>query len=201
MEIEVTEEEVAREVLSDGHLREAVGAIRRDGFVILNGVVAHGHLDVLREQMAVDMDLILKAEGVPHNFVKGNVQQDPPPFAPFVFRDVVANPWAVQVTKAVLGAGVFNRSCSGNTNVPGSLLQPVHVDERQLWPNLEVAHPAAQLAVNIALDEVTEENGSIELWPGSHLDTHQVWGNDCFPSEHSGHFGNFSKRQYQLQIA
>ena len=23
----------------------------------------------------------------------------------------------------------------------------------------------------------------------------------CFPSEHSGHFGNFSKRQYQLQIA
>jgi len=24
---------------------------------------------------------------------------------------------------------------------------------------------------------------------------------DCFPSEHSGHFGNFSKRQYQLQIA
>ena len=178
MVIEVTAEELAREMLSDGHLSEAVGAIRRDGFVILNGVVAHEHLDVLREQMTVDLELILKAEGVPHNFVKGHVRQDPPPFAPFVFRDVVANPWAVQVTKAVLGEGVFNRSCSGNANVPGTLLQPVHVDERHLWPNLAEAHPAAQLAVNIALNDVTEENGSIELWPGSHLDTHQVWGSD-----------------------
>jgi hypothetical protein len=178
MEIEVTAEELAQEVLSEGHLREAVQAVRTDGFVVLNDVVDPGHLDVLREKMVVDVDLILKAKDAPHNFVRGNVQQDPPPFAPFVFRDVVANPWVVQVTKAVLGAGVFNRSCSGNTNVPGSTLQPVHVDSGQLWPNLDEAHPAAQLVVNIALDEVTEANGSIELWPGSHLDMHQVRGDD-----------------------
>ena len=34
-----------------------------------------------------------------------------------------------------------------------------------------MAHPAVSLVINIAPMDVTEHNGSIELWPGSHLDT------------------------------
>ena len=42
-------------------------------------------------------------------------------------------------------SGAFNDYLSGNTNVPGSGLQPVHVDDGQLWPDLNVAHPPARL--------------------------------------------------------
>ena len=64
-------------------------------------------------------------------------------------------------------------------------LQPVHVDDGQLWPNLSVAHPPARLVVNVPLRETTEENGAIELWPGTHLDTLMVIGNNIrVPVEH-----------------
>lgn len=184
MEITVTPEEHATESLTDAHLKQALDAIRTDGYVVLNAVVAHEHLDLLCERMTEDLEKIMNAPAPPHNFVWGNVQQDPPPFPPYVFRDIVVNPWVVQVSKALLGEKVFNNFYSGNTNLPGSSLQPVHVDSGQLWPNLEVAHPAAKVVVNLALDEVTEENGSIELWPGSHLDTQKAVGDDIKVDEH-----------------
>ena len=44
-------------------------------------------------------------------------------------------------------------------------------DVDHLWPDLKVAHPVASLVVNIAPQDVSEENGSIELWPSTHLET------------------------------
>ena len=99
--------------------------------------------------MSEDLEKIRALPVVPHNFVWGNIQQTPPPDAGLVFRDVMANPFVCQVTRAVLGRGAFNNTLTGNTNVPGSGLQPVHVDDGQLWPNLGVAHPPARLVVNV----------------------------------------------------
>jgi hypothetical protein len=166
-------------------LQRAVAALRADGFVVIDDVVDHSHLDRLRERMSEDLEKIRAMPVVPHNFVWGNIQQNPPPDADLVFGDVVANPFVCQVTRALLGSGAFNECLTGNTNVPGSGLQPVHVDEGQLWPNLGAAHPPARLVVNVALSETTEENGAIELWPGTHLDTHMVIGNSIrVPEEH-----------------
>ena len=184
MEITVTPEEHAAESLTDAHLKQALDTIRTEGYIALNAVVAHEHLDLLRERMTEDLEKIMNAPAPPHNFVWGNVQQDPPPCPPYVFRDVIANPWVVQVSKALLGEGIFNNRYTGNTNLPGSKLQPVHVDSGQLWPNLDVAHPSAKVIVNIALDEVIEANGSIELWPGSHLETQKVIGDDIKVEAH-----------------
>jgi ectoine hydroxylase-related dioxygenase (phytanoyl-CoA dioxygenase family) len=171
MNIFVSSEERARARLTDEHCRQAVQAIREDGYVVLDNVIEHAHLDSLLEKMLNDLKTLFTARRLPVNFVRGHVQQDPPPFAPYVFRDVVANPLIVQVTQGVLGKGLFNSFYSGNTNCPGSGTQPVHVDTGQLWPGLTTAHPAASLVVNVAPMEVTERNGSIELWPGTHLDT------------------------------
>ena len=166
-------------------LQRAVAALQADGFVVIDDVVDHSHLDRLRERMSEDLVKIRALPVVPHNFVWGNIQQNPPPDAGLVFRDVVANPFVCQVTHAVLGSGAFNDCLTGNTNVPGSGLQPVHVDDGQLWPHLGVAHPPARLVVNVALSETTEENGAIELWPGTHRDTLMVIGNSIrVPEEH-----------------
>jgi len=183
MELNISSEELRSETLSDSHLEQACESVRSYGFVVLNDVVDHAHLDVIRERMEADLKEIMNLPVVPHNFVWGNVQQDPPPFKEYVFRDVVANPWVAQITRALLGEGVFNDRFTGNTNLPGSFLQPVHTDSGQLWLGLDTAHPPVKLVINIAMDDAMEENGSIELWPGSHMDTTLVSGGNLKVSE------------------
>lgn len=175
--------EVSRESFEEPRLLQAVAAIRKEGFVVIDGVVDHAHLDTLYERMEEDLRKIVALPVVPHNFVWGNIQQEPPPFADYIFRDVVANPFVCQVTSTLLGQGAYINGLGGNTNVSGSQLQPVHVDEGQLWPDLEAAHPAARLVVNVALGDTSEENGAIELWPGTHEDLRNLEGQDIRVSE------------------
>jgi ectoine hydroxylase-related dioxygenase (phytanoyl-CoA dioxygenase family) len=73
-----------------------------------------------------------------------------------------------------LGPGLYNAFYSGNTAMPSENRQPVHADMGQLWPDLEVAHPAYGLVVNVGLVDMSPENGSTELWLGTHKDTSVV---------------------------
>lgn len=170
MEIVITPAELAQEQMTAEHLAQAVKAVRVDGFVVLADVVEHAHLDQLRERMDADSQSLINARkwgGAGE--IPGHLQQGPPPFAPYVFRDIVANPFAIQVTKAILGEGAYNRFYNGNANCPGSGTQPLHGDTPHLWQDMPHAHPTASLVVNVSLVDVTEENGATELWPGTHL--------------------------------
>ena len=171
MEITVQPEELAAGELTAAHVKQAVDSIRVEGYVVLENVINHEHLDILRERMDADAQILINADkwgGAGR--LKGHLQQGPPPFAPYIFRDIVANPWIVQVTKALLGPGLYNNFYNGNTNCPGSTTQPLHRDADHLWQEQAVAHPTAEVVVNISPQDTTEENGSVELWPGSHLD-------------------------------
>lgn len=171
MVITVNQKELSAGKLTEIHVKQAVDAIRVDGYVILENIVKHQNLDILRERMDSDSQKLIKAEkwgGA--GMLIGHLQQGPPPFAPYIFKDIVANTYVIQVTKALLGEGVYNNFYNGNTNCPGSGTQPLHRDSDHLWQNQEVPHPTAEVVVNISPQETTEENGSVELWPGSHLD-------------------------------
>lgn len=172
LRVAVSEEERAQSALTEAQVAAAIEAIRQDGFVVIENIIAHDHLDILREKMTEDSHKLIQANkwgGAGR--LPGHLQQAPPPFAPFVFSDVVANPFVAQVTKGLLGDGMFNSFYNGNTNCPGSSEQPLHSDQRHLWDNLPIAHPAANVVINFALRDVTEADGAIELWPGSHLET------------------------------
>lgn len=172
MEITIGPEELKAGKVSGAHLQAAVEAIRTEGYVVLENVVSHAHLDVLRERMDEDSRKLIDVEkwgGAGQ--IKGHLQQGPPPFAPYIFSDVVANPFVIQVTRELLGEGVYNSFYNGNTNSPGSGKQPLHRDSRHLWPGQPVAHPTVSVVINISPMDVSEENGAVELWPGSHLDT------------------------------
>ncbi len=171
VELDISAAEVAAGALSPAHRRAAVEALTGDGLVVLNNVVDRAHLDILAAKMDEDIAAILRLETIPYQFVVGHTQHDPPPCEPYLFRDIVCNDLVVDVTRALLGEGVTNTFYSGNTNLPGSGDQPVHVDSGQLWPGLEQAHPACQVVVNISPIDVGPENGSTEVWLGSHLDT------------------------------
>ena len=176
--LDITPEEVHRRQLRAAQLRAAVQALRADGVVVLNQVVDLGHLEVLHDKMLEDLAALQARQDAPYNWNKGNIQQDPPPFPPYLFRDILLNDLAVAVSRAVLGAGLTNGFYSGNTALPGKERQPVHADSGQLWPDLAAAHPACQLVVNIPVVDMTPQNGSTEIWPGTHLDTTIVAGGD-----------------------
>ena len=144
--------------------------MREDGWVVLEGVVAPEPLERLNKALEKETARRLASEPRRRRFL-----QNPPLAPPLVFRDVVANPGVVAVTRRVLGAGVYCNLYSTNTNCPGSTSQPVHVDAGQLWPGLREGHPPATLAVNIPLIPATAENGTIEVWPGTHLDTRATY--------------------------
>lgn len=171
LELEITPEERERGALSSETLAAAVHALRVDGLVALNDVIERAHLDLLRERMFADLPAILGRTDAPFNFNRGNIQQDAPPFPPYLFRDILVNDLVAEVTQALLGPGVYNDYYSGNTALPSDIRQPVHPDVAQLWPGLEHAPPAFGCVVNVPVVDMSAENGSTELWPGSHLDT------------------------------
>jgi len=169
--VSVSAREVAAGHLDAENLVIANRALKEDGIVMLKDIIDPEHIAVLREKVMEDVDLFVNRPNAPFNWNRGNVQQDPPPFPPYIFRDVLANDIVIEVTKSILGAGLYNSFYSGNTAMPSENRQPVHADSGQLWPNLEVAPPPYALVVNFGLVEMCPENGSTEIWPGTHLDT------------------------------
>jgi hypothetical protein len=163
--------------LSGAKVAAAAAAVCEQGFVVLEDVVGHDSLDALSEKLIEDTKALVRARDSGRKvsgWMRGHLQQRPPPAAPYIFPDIVANPYAVQVTHAVLGDGLFNTFYSGNTNLPGSEEQPLHRDAALLWPAWETAHPPATLVVNISPISVDEATGSTEIWPASHLVTGEL---------------------------
>jgi hypothetical protein len=180
IEIELTEQErAAGRLLGDG-LQAAVSALSVDGVVVLNDVVDPAHLDVLHEKLISDLEALQARTDAPYNWNVGNLQQNPPPVPPYLFDDILLNPFVISVTSAVLGPGVKNVMYGGNTALPSDQRQPVHADVGHLWPLgvLETAHPAAQLVVNVLTVDVSPENGATEIWPGTHRELGVGSGDD-----------------------
>ena len=152
-------------------VRHALASLDEDGFVVLENAVDPAHLDILKERMLADVAKILARPDAPFNFNAGNIQQAPPPFAPYLFSDVLFNERVIAVTHALFGDGVKNAFYSGNTALRSDARQPVHPDVAQLWPNLAAAPPAFGVVVNVPVVDVDERNGATQLWPGTHKDT------------------------------
>jgi ectoine hydroxylase-related dioxygenase (phytanoyl-CoA dioxygenase family) len=82
---------------------------------------------------------------------------------------IIINPLATQVTTSVLGPKPRLSFVSGNSALPPTpesppQSQPVHSDA-------DFDHPQSPFAlvVNVPLVQMTKENGSTEVWLGSHI--------------------------------
>lgn len=169
--ISLSDAEKAAGRLDEENLAAAMAAIADDGVVVLQQAVPHGPLDKLRVRMDADTRE-LQAFHAAHSGnprTPGQLQQGPPPTVDFVFPEVSANPFAIQLSKAVLGEHCYLNFYNGNTNCPGSEYQQVHWDNPHLWPNNPVASPTYSLVINISPSDCTLQNGAVEVWPGTHM--------------------------------
>lgn len=87
--------------------------------------------------------------------------------APFDAPEVVENPILFQVASAIMGEDFVCRIYNTNLSSPGSLSQPVHVDVPSLTPDGDL-RDVPLVSAQVLLCDFTSENGSTELWPGTH---------------------------------
>ena len=165
--------------LGTASLAFATEGLRKSGVVVMKNALDPEPLRRLAQRMNDGLgDFLASSErrhgSPPHNFVWGNVQQDPPvQLAEHANAELLANPWALQVVAeatrhqsdtAAKAPGV-QIWYSGNTSLSGSRTQPVHRDAEHGSP------PLSQFVINVALCDVDEHNGSLEVWPGTHTGT------------------------------
>lgn len=167
MIVTIGSDEHKKRRLSPANIKTAVESLLEEGFVILENAVSHYPLEVINEKLdEMTNQFQLKQEGKR----KTRIVQNAPASSAYIFREVVANPFVANLSTAVLGKGVYNNLYSVNTNCPASTAQPVHRDSGHLWTGMEYPHPIASLMINIGFDNISKENGAIQLWPGTHLD-------------------------------
>lgn len=146
-----------------------------NGYVIIEDAINPDHIAALRDVMLDDVAKILARTDTPFNFNKGNIQQAPPPYAPYLFDDILFNDKVIDIATSILGPNIKNSFYSGNTALPGDHRQPVHTDVPHTVAGGPYI-PTSIIVVNIPVVDMNAGNGAIQLWPTTHRDT--TYGGD-----------------------
>ncbi|XP_014562599.1 hypothetical protein COCVIDRAFT_32476 [Bipolaris victoriae FI3] len=163
--------EIKNGALNQRNLEIAIRALARDGLVVLEDMVDHAVLDRLNKKMVQDAYELQARKDSPFNYNKGNIQQDPPMAEEWFSNEIYINPIVTQVTSTKLGPRPSLRFMSGNTALPPTetsppASQPTHNDADFDHPSIPFA-----LVINVPLVTMTPENGSTEIWLGTHNNT------------------------------
>jgi hypothetical protein len=157
------------EALVGPSLSHALAALAEHGSVVIEDAIAPRAVAALRERMLADLPRFTGRADAPYNWNRGNIQQAPPRDPAALHADILFNPFACSLSRALLGAEAINSHYTGNTSLPRSpWRQPVHVDYGHLWPESAGIAPPHGLIVNVPLIDMHADTGAIELWPGSH---------------------------------
>ena len=169
--LRATEDEVAAGAFGEDRAAEAAAAVWRDGAVVLDGIVDLAHVEALRAAMGADIPALVSRGRT--NGPAGHYSQGPPVAAPHVFGDIVANRLAVQVAALAVGAPLQLTLFTANTILPCTEPQRLHRDQGNLWKDAEQSHRPSNLSVHVPLVDMDEQNGSTEVWPGTHRLAHE----------------------------
>jgi len=173
--MQLTPEEATTGKLSDVQLKLALRTLRDAGLVVIEGAYDRSWVSEFRAAYDDELERYLASKGgveslTGKTFGQNHIGMHLPMVPPFSDPNVVANPIAVQVMAAVLGDDLRCSFYHSNTAYPGSNYQRIHRDTGPLFrTEFQVPTPVTHVVLNIALCDFTLENGSTEVWPGSHL--------------------------------
>ncbi|MET7463074.1 phytanoyl-CoA dioxygenase family protein [Nonomuraea sp. NPDC005501] len=148
-------------------LPAASRALAADGAVLLTGTGLAGRARDVGRRMLGEVPLLVEHHDALMAYDDGHMRHRPPGGRDGHVAAFLGHPAVLALCGASLAAPRVI-SYHGHTVLPGSSPQPVHADWEPLWPEARVDHPPFMLAVNIALVDTGERNGSIEVWPGTH---------------------------------
>lgn len=161
--------------LSKKRLAEAVRTFRDSGILLIENAYDLDFIQEVRDAYDAALEKHLDSMGgldtlEGKTFGKNHIGFFPPLFPPIGDVRIAAHPIAVQLMTELLGKDLQCSFYHTNTACPGSGLQPVHRDSPPLFgTEMQCAHPVTALVLNIPLCDFNEENGSTEVWPGTHL--------------------------------
>jgi ectoine hydroxylase-related dioxygenase (phytanoyl-CoA dioxygenase family) len=177
--LHITADDRARGSLPAADVERAVDAFRDAGYVVLEDCLSLPTVDELRgaymralrdkidrlqiapvspDDRGVGNDSVridFRPEGGNHDLNRWNMHL--PSRLPFLVTDVVANPLAVPIVDALLGADCVLPIIASDTPLPRSGFQNIHQDAS-----------AFRVTVNIPLVDFHEDNAPIEVWPRTH---------------------------------
>ncbi len=174
--MKISKNEIGRDALDNDSLADAARTFRESGYVVLEGIYDPDWIAALRTSYDALLAEYLEDKGgieamAGKTFGTNHVGIHPPLVMPWADPQIVAHPITDQVLSTLLGEDYHCGFYHTNTAYPGSGIQPIHRDDSLLFSSSEmnVPHPVVSIVLNIPLCDFTEENGSTEIWPGSHL--------------------------------
>jgi ectoine hydroxylase-related dioxygenase (phytanoyl-CoA dioxygenase family) len=138
--------------------------IRINGYAVIEDGLPADRVEAMRARF--DELMAFKTASEPFN--RGNQRFQmylpwEPPFAdPLLYEDERV----LAVMEAVMGPDLALQYFASDTPLPGSEHQRVHSDTRLLFPETQLSLPCYGMVLNVPLVDCTEENGSLEFWPG-----------------------------------
>jgi ectoine hydroxylase-related dioxygenase (phytanoyl-CoA dioxygenase family) len=174
--MQISTKEFKAGALAPERLGKALRTFRDVGFVVLENAFDLGFIADVRAAYDVELEKCLASRGgmdglEGKTFGRNHLGFFPPLVPPIADARIAAHPIAVQLMKELLGPNLHCSFYHTNTAYPGSGYQPVHRDTAPLFyrHEMNVPHPVTSLVLNVPLCDFTEENGSTEVWPGTHL--------------------------------
>ena len=140
---------------------------RINGFIVFEDLISLDTIDRIREAWIPvrDHDIELKGECPARGYHRYNVRV---PFErPFVDSEIFEHPALVEFLERAMGPDYVWSHFDSNIPLPGADYQRWHRDGYSTILPGTMA-PAFQVGVKFPLTETNEENGSIEIIPGTH---------------------------------
>ena len=168
--IVISEDEFNTGVTSLDNVQAGVEEFQSHGFVILENAIATDVVDKFRVQMLADADTALTFTDLVfnHGKEKNNFSITPPLSDEFILEGIWANQHATAIMQQVIGPKPLLCWASSNVAIKSGsdARQAVHSDAYTDIPNFPFC-----VEMNIYLQDTTPENGSTEIWPGTHVYT------------------------------
>jgi ectoine hydroxylase-related dioxygenase (phytanoyl-CoA dioxygenase family) len=166
--VEVPEEECLSKIPSAETVGAAVSILQLDGIVVIKSVVETDALDTINAMLTEKAEARANDPNTHwnNNPDARNFSQPPPYRADLMFDTIWANPFTAAIVTGILGPDAHIHYVNSNTALKSTGRQSVHAD----LASQHLRFPFGIVA-NYYLIDVDAENGSTEVWVGSHRDT------------------------------